>query len=115
MVDGTAWSGIQVIASRVDSAIAVTAIGPNGTSIILNLGKQSAPGQLELGAADPGRFATWINEQGSSFNTEPAGAGNIRITRLDNKRVTGTFNFNANEQGGKGNVQVGKGVFDVAF
>lgn len=114
-VDGTEWSGVQVVASRVDSAIAVTAIGPNGTSMILNLGKRSAPGQLKLGAADPGQFATWINTQGVSFSTEPAGSGNVRIIHVDNKRVEGTFSFNATEEGGKGTVQVAKGRFDVMF
>lgn len=114
-VDGTEWGGVQVIASRVDSAIAVTAIGPNGTSLILNLGKRSAPGQLKFGAADPGQFATWINTHGVSFSTEPAGSGNVRITHLDNKRVKGTFSFNAAEEGGKGTVQIAKGRFDVMF
>jgi len=115
-VDGVEWSGIQAIASRVDSAIAVTALGPNGTSLILNLGKLTSIGNLKLGAADPGQFATWINPQGVSFSTEPAGTGSVRITRLDKNRVAGTFSFTANLQGGEhGKVSVGNGTFNVMF
>lgn len=114
-VDGVEWSGIQVIASRVDSAIAITAVGPNGTSLIINFGKQKAPGTLSFGAANPGPFATWISAQGVSFSTEPGGTGNARITRLDSKRVAGTFSVTAAEQGGNGKVQIREGNFDVMF
>ena len=114
-VDGVEWSGIQVIASRVDSAIAVTAIGPNGTSLILNLGNLTSVGPLKFDAADPGQFATWINPQGVSFSTDPAGTGSVRITRIDKNRVAGTFNFTANLQGESGKVRVGNGVFNVMF
>lgn len=115
MVDGKQWSGTQVIASRVDSAIAVTAIRPDGTSLILNLGKQTAAGQLQFGRADSSQFATWINPQGASFSTKPAGSGTVRITHLGGKRVAGVFSFKATEQGGNGTVRIEKGTFDVMF
>ncbi|KXK55337.1 MAG: hypothetical protein IPM61_05005 [Chlorobi bacterium] len=115
MVDGKQWSGTQVIASRVDSAIAVTAIGPDGTSLILNLGTRTSAGQLQFGTADSGQFATWINPQGASFSTKPAGSGTVRITQLGGKRVAGVFSFKATEQGGNGTVRIEKGTFDVMF